>query len=82
MTVVKRYTIIGAMTQHLVGVAEIARMLGVSRQRVHQLATTDPDFPKPEAVLSAGKIWSKAAIETWMAGHWPARSISEPPAVS
>lgn len=45
-------------------------MLGVSRQRVHQL-TSRPDFPTPEAVLSAGTIWSRAAIERWLAqsGH-------------
>lgn len=50
---------------HLVGVAEIAEMLGVTRQRVHQLTKLD-DFPAPEAVLSAGTIWKRTAIEKWM----------------
>ena len=54
------------MTHHLVGATEIAEILGVSRQRVHQLAAS-PDFPRPEVELSAGKVWSREAIERWMA---------------
>lgn len=49
---------------HLVGVAEIAEMLSLTRQRVNQLAR-DKDFPKPEAELSAGRIWKRADIEAW-----------------
>jgi predicted DNA-binding transcriptional regulator AlpA len=60
------------MTHHLLGAAEIAKMLGVTRQRVHQLSS-DPDFPKPDAALSAGKIWTRSSIETWMEAHWPRR---------
>src|SRR5687767_1856919 len=48
------------------GVAEIAAMLGLSRQRVNQLIQS-PDFPAPEAELSAGRIWSREAVETWVA---------------
>lgn len=48
----------------IVGVAEIANILGVTRQRVHQLAET-PDFPEPAAVLTAGKIWERATIMNW-----------------
>jgi predicted DNA-binding transcriptional regulator AlpA len=50
----------------LVGVAEIADMLGVSRQRVHQLATRE-DFPTPLAVLVMGSVWDRAVIEEWIA---------------
>jgi len=57
------------MSRHLCGVAEIARLLGVSRQRVDQLARAYPDFPKPEAELAAGRIWSTADIEAWLATH-------------
>lgn len=49
---------------HLVGVAEIAEMLGVTRQRVHQLTRME-GFPEPEAVLSAGTIWRRDNIERW-----------------
>lgn len=50
----------------LVGVAEIARMTGLSRQRVNELARCDPDFPAPEAELSAGRIWVRDGVQTWM----------------
>lgn len=47
------------------GTAEVADMLGVSRQRVHQLAAR-PSFPKPVAVLAAGTIWRRVDIERWI----------------
>jgi len=53
------------MTHHLVGITEIAAMIGVSRQRVHQLTSEDPTFPAPTAVLSAGGVWERQAIEEW-----------------
>ncbi len=65
------------MTHHLVGMAEIAEMLGVSRQRVAQLIETYDDFPSPEVELTAGRIWSRTAIETWIATH-PDRGPGRP----
>ncbi|HSH58537.1 MAG TPA: hypothetical protein VK988_02635 [Acidimicrobiales bacterium] len=53
------------MTHHLVGVAEIARLLGVSRQRVDEIAKKDPGFPQPEAVITAGRIWKREDVEAW-----------------
>ena len=50
----------------LVGAAEIAEMLGVSRQRVHQIVAADETFPEPAAVLTAGKIWLRDQIEVWI----------------
>ena len=49
----------------LVGVAEVAAMLGLTTQRIDQLARRDPDFPAPVAELAAGRIWSRADIVTW-----------------
>jgi predicted DNA-binding transcriptional regulator AlpA len=49
---------------HLVGVAEIAEMLGVTRQRVHQLMQLE-GFPEPTAELSAGRIWLRTDVEKW-----------------
>jgi len=49
---------------HLVGAAEIGRMLGVSRQRVQQLVSRD-GFPEPEAVLEMGKVWKRSNVEEW-----------------
>jgi predicted DNA-binding transcriptional regulator AlpA len=53
------------VTAHLVGVAEIAEMLGVSRQRVDAIIRTHEDFPMPEAELSAGRIWKRRDVEDW-----------------
>lgn len=53
------------MTKHLVGVAEVAQLLGVTRQRVNRIVLTHADFPAPEAELSAGRVWKRADIEAW-----------------
>lgn len=65
------------MYQELAGVAEVAQMLGVSRQRVHQIVQTNPEFPKPIAELSAGRIWRREEIEVWAQTH-PDRQKSGP----
>jgi predicted DNA-binding transcriptional regulator AlpA len=58
-----------AAVHHLVGSAEIGRMLGgLSRQRVQQLIA-QPDFPKPEIVLEMGKVWKRSAVEKWALAH-------------
>jgi predicted DNA-binding transcriptional regulator AlpA len=59
----------------LVGAHEIRSMLGVSRQRVYQLAAR-PDFPKPIAHLAQGKVWSVDDIEAWMESR---RGVRRPP---
>lgn len=48
----------------LVGVAEVAAMLGITRTRVSQLAKTQ-GFPEPVARLSAGPVWNRDDIERW-----------------
>lgn len=48
----------------LVGTHEIAAMLGVSRQRVLQLAQT-PGFPAPVARLKVGNVWVKHQVSAW-----------------
>ena len=57
------------MSHHLVGLTEIAELMGVSRQRVDQLSNSYGDFPTPEADLASGRVWAKAAIEGWLATH-------------
>ncbi|WP_433302148.1 helix-turn-helix transcriptional regulator [Actinoplanes sp. CA-030573] len=52
----------------LVGPHEIRDMLGVSRQRVRQLALRS-DFPRPVADLAQGKVWVLTDIETWISIH-------------
>lgn len=53
---------------HLVGAAEIGRMLGVGRQRVQQLIKS-ADWPKAEVELDMGKVWKREDIATWARDH-------------
>lgn len=48
----------------LMGLTEIAELLGVSRQRAHQLAATY-GFPAPLARLAVGPIWAREDVERW-----------------
>jgi predicted DNA-binding transcriptional regulator AlpA len=52
------------MPDNLMGATEIAELLGVTRQRVQQLAKMD-GFPDPYDVLTMGAIWLRADIEAW-----------------
>lgn len=52
----------------LMGQAEIADRLGVSRQRVQQLIAR-PDWPEPLAVLAMGKVWRTEDVERWISEH-------------
>jgi len=56
----------------LVGVYEIAQLLGVSRQRVYQLITAHNDFPTPVANLHSGRVWKAADVDRW-AKRWAKR---------
>lgn len=53
----------------LVSGPEAAAILGVSRQRVHQLATTNSRFPTPLYKLAVGSLWVRAGIEKF-ADEW------------
>jgi predicted DNA-binding transcriptional regulator AlpA len=52
----------------VLGVTEVAGLLGVSRQRVDQLSHSDPDFPEPMTTLGRGRLWEKKSIEKWARG--------------
>lgn len=49
----------------LAGVTEVRKMLGVSRQRVHQIIREHPDFPEPVAELASGRIWLRQEVIEW-----------------
>ena len=71
----------GGVGVDLVGTAEVATRLAVSRQRVHALrATPSVGFPAPLAALSAGPVWYAADIDAWLAA-WtraPGRPAASP----
>lgn len=60
---------LSSMTGHLVGLSEIALMLGVTRQRASQLVRDYDDFPAPVAELAAGRVWETAAVGAWAKAH-------------
>jgi hypothetical protein len=49
----------------LVSAPEAADILGVSTQRVHQIAAENMDFPQPAYELRAGKLWLRAAVQAF-----------------
>jgi predicted DNA-binding transcriptional regulator AlpA len=53
----------------LVTAAEAARLLGVSRQRVLELAASTADFPPAERTSTGGRAWPRAAVHAWAATH-------------
>ncbi len=55
----------------LVAAAEIADMLGVSRQRVSQLTGDDAPFgfPEPWVRLRMGKVWLASDVRAWAAAR-------------
>lgn len=57
----------------LVGYAEIAELLGVSRQRAAQLAAEHADFPAAVVATKAGPLRTRAGVETW-ARTWARKS--------
>jgi predicted DNA-binding transcriptional regulator AlpA len=64
----------------VVSAPEVADILGVSRQRVHQILSGNPRFPEPLFRLGSGPVWSRQAIESFQA-KWerkPGRPVKLP----
>ena len=53
--------------------AEIAKVVGVTRQRVSQLAHSDPDAPEIAKVGDRTVGIRRAQALSWMARKWPGR---------
>ena len=49
----------------LMRTAEVAALLGVSRQRGLQLLNEQDDFPQPVALLRMGKVWHGPEMRAW-----------------
>lgn len=54
----------------LMGVAEIGRALGVSKQRANTITTQEGlGFPAPAVTyLACGRLWLEADVLEWLAG--------------
>lgn len=59
------------MIPKLCGLAEVAEMKGVSRQRAGQI-TKHPEFPEPVQVLAATPVWIEADVRAFLATPRPA----------
>lgn len=53
------------MPDRLMGLTEIAELLGLSRQGVHQLTKRRSDFPEPFTRLAMGYVWDADQVERW-----------------
>lgn len=56
----------------IVSSPEVGEILGVSRQRVHQLLAENPRFPQPFMRLGSGPLWIADAIRKFN-DEWPRR---------
>jgi prophage regulatory protein len=63
----------------LAGVAEIAALAGVSRQRADQF-TSHPHFPAPVQELAQGRVWLEDAVKAFLATPRPAGRPRKHPA--
>ena len=50
----------------LAGLAEVAGLAGVTRQRAYQL-TRHPKFPKPVQELAMGPVWRESDVVAFLA---------------
>jgi hypothetical protein len=46
---------------------DIAELLGVSKQRAHQIAD-EPGFPAPAARDARGRLWNRRDVLVWARG--------------
>jgi predicted DNA-binding transcriptional regulator AlpA len=49
----------------LVGIKEVAQMLGVSRTRADQLSRR-PNFPEPKVRHARVRLWEKPDVQAWI----------------
>lgn len=65
------------VAEALVGLTEVGAMLGVSRERAHQLVDSYQDFPPPVAVVGTRRGWDPVQVEQWFSAH-PVRPPGRP----
>ena len=59
----RRLSIMVCSVHHLMGLSEIAELLGITRQGVDKCVRRDPTFPAAVALLVGGRIWEMEAVE-------------------
>lgn len=53
----------------VIGAAEIAVRLGLSRSRTNQIVRDGHGFPQPIARLRIGRVWLAYDVEQWIREH-------------
>jgi predicted DNA-binding transcriptional regulator AlpA len=56
-------------SRKLISTAKVARKMGVSRQRVHQIMAEQPTFPAPEISEPRLLLFSSAKVRKWALAH-------------
>jgi predicted DNA-binding transcriptional regulator AlpA len=56
--------VLAAVAAGMVRIADMPPILGVTRQRCHQLAQR-ADFPQPVKTLGRDRLWRRADVERW-----------------
>jgi predicted DNA-binding transcriptional regulator AlpA len=56
------------MRRQTIRLIEVADLLGVSKQRAHQIAE-EPGFPSSVAEDGRGRVWSRYEVQAW-AKQW------------
>ena len=52
------------VAENLLRLVDIAQLLGVSKQRAHQLSRRRK-FPTPAATYSRGRLWRQSDVQRW-----------------
>jgi chromosome partitioning protein len=63
----------------LLGTAEVASLLSVSKQTLANWRARYPDFPQPMAELASGPVWDQSDIAAWAARNNISLSITPGP---
>jgi predicted DNA-binding transcriptional regulator AlpA len=51
-------------------ITAIAQLVGLTRQRIHSLATSDPNFPRPQIKPGSTRVeYDRAEVEEWWANR-------------
>lgn len=51
----------------LIGVTQVAELLGMTRAGAHKLVGRETSFPSPVSVVGNRKLWRREDVEAWIA---------------
>jgi predicted DNA-binding transcriptional regulator AlpA len=54
-----------APAEEVVGLTEVAELLGVTKRTVQRYYSERDDFPEPLGHLAGGRVWLRSDVEAW-----------------